>query len=153
IGGALLVLFGLQLVGVLRLPLLLREYRWRWRATSVSYVGSAAFGIAFAAGWTPCIGPVLSSILVLASGTQGPGAGAWLLGFYALGLAVPFLLAAVALDRLMGVLSRVRRGLRIAEALAGVVLVVAGGLLFTGTMARLNGLLIRLTPEWLLRWL
>ena len=91
--------------------------------------------------------------MVLASGAENAGAGAQLLGFYALGLAVPFLGAALALNPLMRALARFRHGLRMTETLAGVVLVVAGGLLFTGTMARLNGLLIRLTPEWLLQWL
>src|SRR5690606_27791303 len=107
-------------------------------------------GMAFAAGWTPCIGPILGGILTMAGATGTLAHGVGLLAVYALGLGVPFLLAALVLDPFMRFSTRFRRYLPLIEKGAGVLLLVAGLLMVTGTYTALNAYLIRITPDWLL---
>lgn len=150
-GGVLVILFGLVMLGVIRLPLLYRDTRRNVAQTTDTQRpwGATLLGMAFAFGWTPCIGPVLGSILAAAGAAGTLAAGVGLLTAYAAGLAVPFLLAALAIEPF----TRVSRGLRPwlpwIERGAGALLLVVGVLLVTGTFTRLNALLIRWTPEWL----
>ena len=151
LGGVLVIVFGLVMLGVIRLPLLYRDTRRPLSADANPQTpwGAVALGSAFAFAWTPCIGPVLGGILTIAgaSGTLGTGVG--LLAVYSLGLAVPFLLAALAFDPFL----RVSRGLRPylpwVERVAGGLLLVVGVMMITGTFTALNQLLLRLTPDWL----
>lgn len=149
VGGALIVLFGVYTVGALKLGLLSREARWQLADKPLGYLGSVLAGIAFGAGWTPCIGPILGSILLYTSTrgdfTQGVG----LLLVYSLGLAIPFLVAAYALETFLGWFQRFRRYVGYVEKVAGVLLVVFGVLLLTGTFTLLSGWLQGLTPEFL----
>ena len=149
-GGILIGLFGLIMLGVIRLPWLYRDTRPQVRAEAGKPWGAVLLGMAFAAGWTPCIGPVLGGILTLAGASGTLSQGVLLLGTYALGLALPFLLAALALEPFLRLSKRIRRFTPWLERGAGAILVVAGLLMVTGTYTRLNGLLIRLTPEWLI---
>lgn len=150
-GGVLVILFGLVMLGVIHLPLLYRDTRRNVAQTTDTQRpwGATLLGMAFAFGWTPCIGPVLGSILAAAGAAGTLAAGVGLLTAYAAGLAVPFLLAALAIEPF----TRVSRGLRPwlpwIERGAGALLLVVGVLLVTGTFTRLNALLIRWTPEWL----
>lgn len=148
-GGVLVILFGLVLLGVIRLPVLMRDTRLQARHDASTPVGAVLLGMAFAAGWTPCIGPVLGGILTLAGASGTLLEGVTMLAVYSAGLAIPFLLAALALDPFLRVSRRFRRWLPWVERSAGGLLVVAGLLMVTGTYTRLNAWLLRFTPEWL----
>ena len=149
VSGLAITLFGLHFLGVLRIPILMREARVEARTSGGSALGAYVLGLAFAFGWTPCIGPVLGGVLTLA-GTSGQlGRGVLLLSFYALGLAVPFLAAALMLESFTRFSKGFRRFLPWVERVSGAVLIVAGTMLLTGTYTALNGALIRYTPDWL----
>src|SRR5690606_25492376 len=137
VGGVVIVLFGLYLVGVLRIPALMRERRVHLAAKPAGYLGSVAVGIAFGAGWTPCVGPVLASILLYAGLEGTMTRGMLLLGVYALGLGIPFFLSAVALNVYLVGAKWLRRWLGPIERLAGAFLVVVGVLLASGRFAAL----------------
>ena len=141
VGGAVIVLFGLHLLGVLRWSALLRERRLQLGSRPVGALGAVAVGVAFGAGWTPCIGPVLASILLVAGMQDGIGSGVLLLASYALGLGVPFFLVAVALNWFLAGAAAVRRHLRTVERVAGALLVVVGVLLLSGRFTALSGFL------------
>ncbi len=135
VGGAVIVLFGLYLLGVLRIPVLLQERRVQLASKPAGLAGSVVAGVAFGAGWTPCVGPVLASILLYAGMSGTVLHGAALLGAYALGLGVPFFVAAVSLGWFLGRAPFLRRWLLPIERAAGAVMVVAGALLFSGRFA------------------
>lgn len=107
-------------------------------------------GIAFGAGWTPCIGPVLGGILTLAATQDSMGQGIGLLAAYSAGLAVPFILATLLLDRFVGGFARMRRVIPWVNRVSGAILIALGLLLLSGSMARLSGILARWTPAFLL---
>lgn len=148
-GGVLVILFGLVLLGLIRLPVLMRDTRVQAKHDASTPIGAVLLGMAFAAGWTPCIGPVLGGILTLAGASGTLLEGVTLLAVYSLGLAVPFLLAALALDPFLRVSRRMRRWLPWVERAAGGLLVIAGVLMVTGTYTRINTWLLRFTPDWL----
>lgn len=148
--GVLVVVFGLVMLGVFKLPFLYRDTRRAFTGDSSTPWGAALLGVAFAAGWTPCIGPVLGGVLTLAGATGTLSQGVLLLTSYALGLAIPFFLAALAVESFLKFSAGFRRYLPWVERAAGGLLVVAGVLMVTGTYTRLNSALIRYTPEWLL---
>ena len=148
-GGLLVILFGLVMLGVIRLPWLMRDTRVQARHDASTPWGAVLLGMAFAAGWTPCIGPVLGGILTLAGASGTLGAGVLMLATYSLGLAVPFLLASLAMDPFLRFSRRFRAWLPWVERTAGGLLVVAGVLMVTGTYTRLNLWLIQFTPDWL----
>lgn len=139
LGGAVIVLFGLYLLGLLKLPLLMQEWRVQLAAKPAGLAGSLLAGIAFGAGWTPCVGPVLATILLYAGLAGSAMHGAALLGTYALGLGLPFFVAAIALDGFLLRTRWLRRWLLPIERASGAVMVVAGALLFTGRLSSLSG--------------
>ncbi len=141
IGGVAIAAFGLYLIGVLRLPWLMRERRLHLAAKPAGFAGSVLVGIAFGAGWTPCIGPVLASILLYAGAAASMSRGMILLGAYALGLGVPFFIAAVGFNWYLAGARRLLRWLRPLEIGAGVLLLVIGALLFTGRFTVLSNFL------------
>jgi cytochrome c-type biogenesis protein len=147
IGGALILAFGIVLLIKERIPFLNREYRAD--LGNASRFGLVALGAAFAAGWTPCIGPILGTILGIAASSANIGTGVGLLAVYAAGLAVPFLLAALAWDRISVGFRRVARWVSVVEKISGVVLIAVGVLLVTDQFTILNAQLQGLTPEWL----
>ncbi len=150
IAGIVVVLFGLVMLGVVRVPLLYREARVQYRGETRRPWGALLLGMAFAAGWTPCIGPILGGILTLAGASGTLSQGVALLAVYALGLGVPFLAAALALGPFLAFSQRFRRYLPWVERGAGVLLVAAGLLMVTGTYTHLNAYLAQITPKWLL---
>ncbi|MGH7754081.1 MAG: cytochrome c biogenesis CcdA family protein [Gemmatimonadales bacterium] len=151
IGGILLLVLGLYLLGAIRWGFLARERRFEFRDKPVGYAGSALVGLFFGAAWTPCIGPILGGILTLSAATATVGQGAILLAAYALGLAIPFFVAAVALDRFLVWFQGFKRWLPWVERAAGVLLVVLGILLITDRFTLLASKLVLLTPEFLKR--
>ena len=138
IGGAVIVLFGLFMLGLIRVPLLLQERRIQLATKPAGMVGSVIAGVAFGAGWTPCIGPVLATILLYAGMSATMLHGAALLGAYAVGLGVPFFVAAVAFGWFVSRTRSLRPWLLPIERAAGVVLIVAGALLFSGRLSTLS---------------
>lgn len=144
VGGVVLVLFGLYMLGL--------RPRWGFpplRGETSRPLGAFLLGATLALGWTPCIGPILGAILTLTA----VGGGVGFLLAYILGLAVPFFVVALFADRIKGWLRRAGRISHYVEVLAGVVLVLVGVLLFTGTFTALNTFFLRITPEWLQRYL
>ncbi len=150
VGGVLIVLFGLQVAGWLRIPFLLHERRLELRQRPAGYLGAFLVGVTFAAGWTPCVGPILGSVLSLASAAGTARAGTLLLAAYSAGLAIPFFLSALAVDRFFSVFDRFRRFLPVVNAVAGAVLIAVGALLVTNYFSALAALANRLTPQWLI---
>src|SRR5438876_456780 len=149
IGGVLVILFGLYLLGWLRPAFLMRERKVQLARKPVGYVGSAVVGVTFGAAWTPCIGPILGAILTLAAAQASVGHGAALLTAYSIGLAVPFLLTALALDRFLVWFQRFRPYLVWVERIAGILLIILGLLLVTDRFTLIASWLQGLTPEFL----
>jgi cytochrome c-type biogenesis protein len=150
IGGVIIILLGLHLAGVFRLTPLMREKRVHLADKPVGYLGTLGVGVAFGAGWTPCIGPILGAILTYGFSQDTMWAGVGLLSVYSLGLAVPFLIAALALDVFLQAFKRFRRWMPVVEKASGVLLVVLGLLLITGRFTVLSSYLTRFTPSWIL---
>ena len=150
IGGVVIIILGLHLAGAFRFTPLLREKRLHLQDRPAGKLGTIAVGAAFGAGWTPCIGPILGAILTFASTRDQFWSGVGLLFVYSLGLAVPFLLSALALDRFLSAFSRFRRFLPTVQVVSGIMLIALGLLLVTGSFTLLTGFLNRFTPEFLL---
>jgi cytochrome c-type biogenesis protein len=146
IGGVVIAAFGLYLLGVLKIPALMRERRVQMAAKPAGKAGSVVVGMAFGAGWTPCIGPVLASVLLYASFEETLLRGMVLLGAYALGLGIPFFLSAVALNWFLAGSARLRRWLPPLERAAGAMMVLIGVLLFTGRFAVISSFLAQFSP-------
>lgn len=148
IAGAVIVVFGLHYMGLLKISLLYREARFHTKENSTGLVGAYVLGLAFAFGWTPCIGPILATILTVAASRDDLGYGISLLATYALGLGIPFLLAALAVRPFMRFMQRFRRHLRKVEIGAGALLVLTGVLIFTNSLGQFSYFLLDLFP-WL----
>ena len=149
IGGVFLILFGIYLLGVLRPAFLMREWRVHLAHKPLGYFGSGVVGFTFGAAWTPCIGPILGGILTLAATQAGLGQGMGLLAVYALGLAIPFLVTALALDRFLVWFQRFRPYIVWVDRVAGAMLILLGILLVTDSFTLLAGYLQSLTPRFL----
>jgi cytochrome c-type biogenesis protein len=132
--GLVIIVFGLHFLGLVRIPLLYRDVRLRAGVQRASLAGAYVMGLAFAFGWTPCIGPVLATVLTLAASEASLGSGVRLLFVYSLGLGIPFVLAAMAIGPFLGFLQRFRHHLRQVERGMGVVLVATGVLILTGSL-------------------
>lgn len=141
IGGLLIVLFGVHVSGLFDIGMLLGEKRVTLHRKPAGYLGSFVVGIVFAAGWTPCIGPILATILAVAA-TEGRGV--WLLLAYSMGLAIPFFLSSLALHQFLVFFQRFKKHIRLFEIFTGMVLVVVGILIFTNYLAVIS----RYTSGW-----
>ncbi|MEZ5789528.1 MAG: cytochrome c biogenesis protein CcdA [Nitratireductor sp.] len=144
IAGIVIIIMGLHFLGVFRIGLLFREARFQSGGAGLG--GAFVMGLAFAFGWTPCIGPVLGTILALASSRDSVGEGALLLGVYSAGLGIPFLLAAAFVGPFMAFLMRFRRHLDKVEKAMGALLVLAGLLFLTGGMQTMSFWLLEQFP-------
>ena len=150
-GGALIVVFGLYIAGIVKIGVLGRTQQLRIRSKPAGLIGSFAVGLTFAIGWTPCVGPILGSILTLASNEKTIQQGVALLVAYSAGLGVPFLLSSLALGGFLRFFKRYRPFIPTVERVAGVLLVAVGILVVTNYYIVLNSWAISLTPEWLLK--
>jgi cytochrome c-type biogenesis protein len=146
VAGVVIILFGLHFLGILKIPLLYAEKRIHADMKGASLAGAYVIGLAFAFGWTPCIGPVLATVLALAANEASLTAGVSLLFIYSLGLGIPFILAAVAIRPFLGFMQRFRRHLGTVEKVMGVVLVLTGILFLTGSLNFLGQWLIDTFP-------
>jgi cytochrome c-type biogenesis protein len=151
VGGALIVVFGLYIAGLLNIGVFGRTQQWQIREKPAGYLGSFLVGVTFAIGWTPCVGPILGAILSLAGTAETVRRGVGLLIAYSAGLGVPFLLSALALGAFLKFFRRYRPFIPIVERGAGVLLVAVGVLVATNYYVVLNSWAIALTPEWLLK--
>jgi len=144
VGGVILVIFGLHTTGLWKIPFLYRERRLQVNlAQRLGLISSFLVGAIFAAAWTPCVGPILAGILVLAGASGSIGRGALLLFFYSLGLGLPFLLVGLSLEWATPLLRRMNRYGRAISIVSGILLMAMGFLVFTDTLA---GLTEYLTP-------
>jgi cytochrome c-type biogenesis protein len=146
IGGAIIVLFGLFMTGLLRLPMLQREFRFHLAIPGGRPVGANVLGLAFGFGWSPCIGPVLGAILGVAALSSTAGSGIALLSIYSIGLGVPFLIAAAFTEGLAKRLKSMRRTGRILELVAGGIMIVMGVAMMTGYLTTFSFWLLDTFP-------
>lgn len=149
VGGLLIIVFGLYLLGAFRLGVFARERRFHIQDKPLGYLGSAFVGLAFGAGWSPCIGPILGAVLSYTAATATLGEGIVLLLIYSLGLGIPFLVAALAVERFTSWFQRYRRYIPIVTRLSGALLVLVGALLATGYFTVLASRLNELTPAFI----
>ena len=146
VAGAVVTVFGLHFLGVFRIGILYREARLDAGDRGGSAVGAYVLGLAFAFGWTPCIGPILGSILSLAAQEASVGRGIALMALYAAGLGIPFLAAAIFLRRFMGAMQRIRPYMGMIEKAMGVLLIVVGVMMLTGAFTDLSFWLLERFP-------
>jgi cytochrome c-type biogenesis protein len=138
IGGIVLIVFGLHTLGLLKIPFLYYDTRAQMQRRGVGYLSSFLMGVFFSAGWAPCVGPILTAILLLASNTQTAGQGAFLLFVYALGLGVPFVLAGLAVGSLTAWIRRMGRYMQWVSWISGVLLILIGAAIFTDSLRLLS---------------
>ncbi|MBI3297742.1 MAG: cytochrome c biogenesis protein CcdA [Elusimicrobia bacterium] len=148
LGGAVLLAFGLWQLGVIRMDFLYKDARMRFREKPAGLAGSVLVGGAFAAGWTPCVGPQLGAALSLASLSGSVGKGVLLLAAYSAGFAVPLLLCAVAVERAVKVLDRLKKWLPVFEKASGALLVVLGLTLAGGYYGKVSTGVLAMFPGW-----
>lgn len=147
IAGVVIIVMGLHFLGVFKIGLFHREARYHHDVRPAGFVGSYVIGLAFAFGWTPCIGPVLAAILALAASADSIGYGASLLAVYSLGLGVPFLIASLAVRPFLAFMKRFRGYLGAVEKVMGALLVATGILFLTGALSELSYLLLEWFPS------
>lgn len=151
VGGILLIIFGLHTMGVITIPIFNLQKRLEYgHEQAPSYARSLFIGMAFAAGWTPCIGPLLGAILTLAIQGQNVGLAMLYLFVYSMGLAVPFLATAWLLTTATGHLRRLNQHMQLIERVSGAFILIIGLMLVTGTLTMLNTYANRIVPAWLL---
>jgi len=150
IGGVLIIIFGLYLLGVLNFGFLARDTRLHVANKPLGYFGTLFVGIAFGAGWSPCIGPILGAILTMAANEADLQRGMVLLGAYSMGLAVPFLLAAVMVERFLAAFAKLRHQMIWVNRFAGALLIFVGVLMVSNRFTMLATWLQAFTPEFIL---
>jgi len=138
IGGAVVIILGLATSGIIELPFLKYEKRFHMKKNPLGLFGAFIVGIVFAFGWSPCIGPILAAILALASQQESVGQGITLLAIFSAGLAVPFMIVAIALNPFLKLMTKMRRYMQVVELVSGKLLVVMGMMLFLGTFGLIS---------------
>lgn len=146
VGGGIIILFGLFMLGLAHLPWLQREFRFHTSIPGGQPVSAYALGLAFAFGWTPCIGPVLGAVLTVSAASATVAGGVALLGIYSLGLGVPFVLAAVFTDALVARLRTIGRVGRVLQLIAGGLLILVGIAMITGELSAFAYWLLDMFP-------
>ena len=149
VGGVLVIILGLYLLGAFNVGFFSRERRLHIANKPLGYLGTIFVGMAFAAGWTPCIGPILGAVLTYTASNADLNRGLVLLSAYSLGLAVPFVLAALMVDRFVALFQRYRGAMIWTSRIAGVLLIAVGILMLTDTMRLMSQWLNPYTPEFL----
>jgi cytochrome c-type biogenesis protein len=153
IAGVILIVFGIHFIGIVRIPFLYKEARLEVRNRPLGYPTSLLTGMAFAAGWTPCIGPTLSGVIALATQEATVMQGTGLLLAYSAGLGIPFLLVAFGLGSATQLLKKFSPHLRKIEIASGILLLAMGLLLLFDKFQLLNAFFFQLTPDWMYRFL
>ena len=138
IGGVILIVLGLHMVGLFKIPKLEKQMRFDMSKRNSGKFGPLVVGMAFGAGWTPCIGPILAGILTIAASSSSVVTGASLLGVYSLGLAIPFLISAIAIDRFLVFFTKIKSKMVWIEKISGGLFVIFGIVLLTGSLVYLN---------------
>lgn len=146
VAGIVVFLFGLHVAGLLRIKALNYEKRFHAREKSMGVVGSMAIGIAFAFGWTPCIGPILGSILTLAAAQGSVNHGIVLLLFYSAGLGIPFILTALLFNYLIGAFGFIKKHFRAVEIISGALLMIVGVMIFFNLLQRISTFILESVP-------
>ncbi len=146
IAGGLIIIFGIHMTGIFKIPFLNYEKRFHTKGKRISLLGAFLVGFAFAFGWTPCIGPILAGILVLASRQETIGQGILLLTSYSLGLAIPFFLTALSLSAFFNVFNKFKRHLHKVEIVGGILLIIIGVLIMTNYLTLLSGYFAKWFP-------
>ena len=146
IGGLIIIVFGLQLIGLLKIGTLYKDTRFFSNDKPRGILGSATLGVAFAAGWTPCIGPILGGIIGLAATSGGWRNGLVLSALYSAGLAIPFLLTGLGINQFLGFYRNFRKHLHKVEVISGVVLILVGVLVMSGQSTVL-------ASSWIVKWI
>jgi cytochrome c-type biogenesis protein len=146
VAGVLIIILGIHIAGLLKIGLLYREARFQTQNKPTGPVGSYLVGLAFAFGWTPCVGPVLASILMVASAEESVNEGIFLLSAYSLGIGIPFILAAIFVNPFIRFMQKFRRHLQTVERIVGALLIGTGLLLLTGNMSAIGYGLQRMFP-------
>lgn len=137
-GGVLIIILGIHFTGLITLPFLQMEKRFEIRKKPLGYLGSFLVGIIFAAGWTPCIGPILSTILIYASTSKNFYAGIFLLFLYSMGLGLPFFLASLAFNSFLSTFEKMKRYMRVIILVSGLFLIAIGILMLTDMFQEIN---------------
>ena len=140
IGGIFIILFGLHILGLFKIGLLNQEKKLIYHKKKIGYFSSLLVGMAFAVGWTPCVGPILSSILIYASTLESLPRAIVLLSFYSLGLGVPFFIASLAINQFLFIFKRFKVVMKFIPVVTGVFLILIGALLFSEQFSRLAGI-------------
>jgi cytochrome c-type biogenesis protein len=140
-GGVLIILLGVHFTGIINIPFLHIEKRFEMRKRPLGYVGSFVVGIVFAAGWTPCIGPILSTILIYASTSKSVVTGILLLTYYSVGLGIPFFLSSLAFNSFLSAFDKIKRYMRVINIVSGLFLIGIGILFLTDTFKEINSYL------------
>jgi cytochrome c-type biogenesis protein len=148
IAGVVIILFGLHMMGVLRIGWLYSEKRMQTSGKPAGFFGAMLVGIAFAFGWTPCIGPILAAILAVAAAQESVGEGVKLLAVYSAGLGVPFIATSLAINRFFAASARIRKHYHMIEVVSGVLLVTVGVLIFTNRFTVIAQLLTPYLPTY-----
>jgi cytochrome c-type biogenesis protein len=146
IAGVVIILFGLHMMGVLRIGWLYSEKRMQTSGKPAGFFGAMLVGVAFAFGWTPCIGPILAAILAVAATQESVGEGVKLLAVYSAGLGVPFIATALAINKFFAASARIRKHYHAIEVASGVLLVIVGVLIFTNRFTVIAQLLTPYFP-------
>lgn len=150
VGGVLIIIFGLYLLGVFNLAFLMKDTRLHLANKPLGYFGTVVVGIAFGAGWSPCIGPILGAILTMAANEADLGRGLTLLAAYSMGLAVPFMAAALMVDRFLATFAKLRQYMVWVNRTAGALLILVGVLMVTNRFTVLANWLQDFTPAFIL---
>ncbi|HEX9758089.1 MAG TPA: cytochrome c biogenesis protein CcdA [Nitrospiria bacterium] len=135
VGGAIVILFGLYTIGFLKFRFLMQEKRFHFQEKPAGYFGSLLVGVAFAAGWTPCVGPILGTILFMASDAESVSTGVQLLAAYSLGLGIPLLAIAFGIHSFLNYFKQLNKYMGTISAVSGVFLIVIGLMIFTNSFA------------------
>ena len=146
IAGVLVIVLGLHMIGVFKLSALYKEKRFHAESKRVGVIGSFLIGVAFAFGWSPCIGPILGGILAYASTQETVGQGMVLLAFYSAGLGVPFIIAGLSMNAFFRFTGRFKRHFRAVEVTSGVLLITVGVLIFTNQLTLISGWMVEKFP-------
>jgi cytochrome c-type biogenesis protein len=148
IGGLVIVLLGIHIIGIINFNILQRDKRLHFFKEKPSgLLGSFLVGIGFAAGWTPCIGPILSAIFAVAATSESPWSGMVLFVAYSVGLAIPFLLTSLGINTFLKHFGRLKRHMRVVSIVTGIFLIVTGLLIFTNSLGIIAGYLNSLIPS------